>query len=87
MILTKVKPLSVQNDIGIDEHDGEGRTITMEFEKFNLVAVYVPNAGEGLKWLEYWTKQWDPDFLKYLKDLEKRTGKPVILTGDLNVAH
>ena len=87
MILTKVKPISVQNDIGIDEHDGEGRTITLEFEKFNLVAAYVPNAGEGLKRLEYWTKQWDPDFLKYLKDLEKRTGKPVILTGDLNVAH
>ena len=59
----------------------------MEFQKFNLVATYVPNAGEGLKRLEYRTKQWDPDFLKYLKDLEKSTGKPVILTGDLNVAH
>lgn len=79
--------MSVWNDIGKDEHDGEGWCITLEFKKFNLIAAYVPNAGEGLKWLEYWTKEWDPDFLKYMKDLEESTGKPVILCGDLNVAH
>ena len=72
-------------DIQIAKHDGEGRVLTAEFKDFYLVCVYVPNAGEGLKRLEYRTKEWDRDFLRYLKALEER--KPVILTGDLNVAH
>jgi len=65
-----VKPLRVLNDIGLPKHDGEGRTITLEYSKFVLVACYVPNAGQGLKRLEYWTKEWDPDFQNYLKNLE-----------------
>ena len=59
----------------------------MEFKSFILVCAYVPNAGEGLKRLDYRIKQWDVDFFAYLKDLEKTRCKPVILTGDLNVAH
>ena len=59
--------------------------MTAEFRDFYLVAAYVPNAGEGLKRLDYRTKEWDRDFIRYLKALERR--KPVILSGDLNVAH
>ena len=59
----------------------------MEFKKFILVATYVPNAGEGLKRLDYRIKQWDADFHAYLKQLETEKGKPVVLAGDLNVAH
>jgi len=59
----------------------------MEFKKFVLVATYVPNAGEGLRRLDYRISEWDADFHAYLKQLESNTGKPVILTGDLNVAH
>ncbi|CAI2359653.1 unnamed protein product [Moneuplotes crassus] len=84
-IFTKVIPLSVKYDIGIPKHDKEGRTITLEYEKFYLVAVYVPNAGSSLKWLNYRVAQWDVDFRNYLKSLELK-GKPVILMGDLNVA-
>ena len=69
----------------ISKHDKEGRLLTAEFHGFYLVAVYVPNSGEGLKRLDYRTKEWDKDFEKYLKELDKK--KPVILTGDLNVAH
>ena len=73
-------------DIGVPEHDTEGRVITAEFDKFYLVAVYVPNSGDKLKRHTYRTKEWDIDFMKYLKDLEQK-GKPVIVAGDLNVAH
>lgn len=59
--------------------------MTAEFKSFYLVAVYVPNSGDGLKRLDYRIKEWDLDFLRYLKALEKR--KPVVLAGDLNVAH
>lgn len=83
---SKLKPLDVKYDIGVSKHDNEGRTITLEFEKFFLVGVYVPNSGAALKWQEYRTNEWDLDFRAYLKDLERR-GKPVILCGDLNVAH
>lgn len=72
-------------DIQIAKHDGEGRVLTAEYERFYLVCVYVPNAGEGLKRLDYRVNEWDKDFARYLKALEKR--KPVILAGDLNVAH
>ncbi len=84
VILTKEEPISVRNDIGIAEHDEEGRVICAEFPEFFLANVYVPNSGQGLVRLEY-RQQWDSDFLSYLKNLEKE--KPVILTGDLNVAH
>ena len=85
-IFTKVKPLWVQFDFG-KKHNDEGRSITLEFERFVLVAVYVPNAGEGLKRLNYRIESWDADFHDYLKKLENDKNKPVILAGDLNVAH
>ena len=87
MILVKggfETPSSVVKGIGKEEHDGEGRTITLEFEKFFLVNCYVPNAGQGLKRLDYKLK-WDVDFSDYLNGL--RNKKHVILCGDLNVAH
>lgn len=83
-ILSRTKPLSVQYDIGIDVHDQEGRVITAEFDNFFLVTVYTPNSGNGLKRLDY-RQQWDRDFLLFLKKLEQN--KPVIVCGDLNVAH
>ena len=83
---SKLKPLDVKFDMGVHKHDKEGRTITLEFEKFFLVGVYVPNSGATLKWQDYRTNEWDLDFRAYLKDLERR-GKPVILCGDMNVAH
>lgn len=84
LILTKEKPLSVVNGIGIDEHDSEGRVITAEYADYYLVTVYTPNAQNGLKRLDY-RMQWDRDFLAYCTELEK--AKPVIFCGDLNVAH
>ena len=86
VIFTKLKPISVFNDIGTPKHDREGRTITLEFEKFFLIGVYVPNSGATLKWSDYRTKEWDLDFRAYLKKLEGK-GKPIIVAGDLNVAH
>lgn len=83
-ILSKVKPLNVTYDLGIEEHDQEGRVITAEFESYYLVTVYVPNSGRGLDRLSY-RQKWDVDFLTYIKELEKL--KPVIICGDLNVAH
>ncbi|CAI2372867.1 unnamed protein product [Moneuplotes crassus] len=86
-VFTKVKPLSVAYDLGIPKHDTEGRTITCEFEKFFLVTSYVPNAGVGkLERLDYRVNEWDTDFQDYLQGLEK-SGKPIILCGDLNVGH
>jgi exonuclease III len=78
--------MNVTYDIGTPKHDKEGRTITLEFEKFFLVGVYVPNAGATLKWQDYRTNEWDLDFRAYLKGLERR-GKPVVIAGDLNIAH
>ncbi len=83
-ILSKTKPLSVTNDMDMPEHDNEGRVITAEFETFYLVTVYTPNSGSELLRLEY-RQQWDADFLKFLKKLEAK--KPVLVCGDLNVAH
>jgi exodeoxyribonuclease-3 len=84
-VFTKIKPINVQNGILDAQHDNEGRTITVEFDKFYLVNVYVPNSKRDLSRLEYRSKLWDIDFLKYLKNLEQK--KPVIFCGDLNVAH
>ena len=83
-IYTRHNPLSVTYGIGIDEHDHEGRVITLEMEEFYLVCVYVPNAQDGLKRLDY-RMTWEDDFLAYIKALDEK--KPVIVCGDLNVAH
>ncbi|HHB77832.1 MAG TPA: exodeoxyribonuclease III [Saprospiraceae bacterium] len=83
-ILSKIEPISITNDMGVPEHDKEGRVICAEYKDFYLVTVYVPNSGQGLKRLDY-RQQWDVDFTAYLKNLEKT--KPVIVCGDLNVAH
>ena len=83
-IFTKIKPINVSYGIGIDEHDQEGRVITLEFEKFYLVNCYTPNAKRELERLSYRMK-WEDDFRDYLINLDKE--KPVILCGDLNVAH
>jgi exodeoxyribonuclease-3 len=83
-ILSKKAPVEVVSDLGIEEHDREGRVICADFENFYLVNVYVPNSGQKLERLDY-RKGWDRDFLRYLKELEKK--KPVIATGDFNVAH
>jgi exodeoxyribonuclease-3 len=83
-VLTRVKPLGVTEGIDIDEHDQEGRVLTLEYDDFYLVNVYVPNSGSGLKRLDY-RKSWDEAFLEYNKKLEEK--KPVIMTGDFNVAH
>ena len=82
--LSKTKPIKTINDLVISEHDNEGRVICTEYPFFYLVNVYVPNSGQQLVRLNY-RKQWDIDFLKYLKHLEKT--KPVIACGDFNVAH
>lgn len=83
-IFTKREPLTVTKGIGIDEHDHEGRVITLEYPEFYMVTVYTPNAQDGLKRLDY-RMRWETDFLSYLKGLEQE--KPVIFCGDLNVAH
>lgn len=83
-ILTRREPLTVVMDMNMEEHDQEGRVIAAEFPHWYLVTVYTPNSGSELKRLDY-RQSWDRDFLKYIKKLEKR--KPVIICGDLNVAH
>jgi exodeoxyribonuclease-3 len=83
-IMSKIEPLNVTCDMNVEEHDQEGRVITAEFPEFYLVTVYVPNAGEGLKRLDY-REKWDVDFRNYLVGLQAK--KPVIVCGDLNVAH
>lgn len=82
--LSKTKPLSIANDMGIKEHDMEGRIICTEYNEFYLVNVYVPNSGQQLDRLDY-RKTWDQDFLSYLETLDKK--KPIIACGDFNVAH
>ena len=84
VILSKKEPLSVSYDMGIEHHDKEGRIICAEYEDFYLVNVYTPNSKRELERLEY-RMEWEDDFRKYLKNLEKN--KPVIVCGDLNVAH
>lgn len=83
-IYTKHTPLSVVYGLGIDEHDHEGRVITLEYESFYLVTVYTPNSQDGLKRLDY-RMTWDDDFREYVKRLDEK--KPVIMCGDMNVAH
>ena len=83
-IFTRHQPLSVAYGIGVEEHDHEGRVITLEMEHFYLITVYVPNSQDGLKRLEY-RMTWEDAFLAYLQQLEEK--KPVVVCGDLNVAH
>jgi len=83
-VLSKITPLSVTKGINISDHDTEGRVLCLEYEKFFLVNVYVPNSGAELKRLGY-RQEWDKAFFSYLKNLEVL--KPVVLCGDLNVAH
>ena len=83
-VFSKEKALSVKYGIGIDEHDHEGRVITLEFENFYMVTVYTPNSQRELTRLEYRMK-WEDDFRNFLNDLRKN--KPVVVTGDMNVAH
>ncbi|MBO4334055.1 MAG: exodeoxyribonuclease III [Paludibacteraceae bacterium] len=83
-IFTKHRPLSVSYGMGVDEHDHEGRVITLELEQFYLVTVYTPNSQEELRRLDY-RMRWEDDFKVFLKKLEER--KPVVVCGDMNVAH
>lgn len=83
-VFTKEEPLSVSYGMGIEKHDHEGRVITLEFQNFYLVTVYTPNSQEELKRLSY-RMEWEENFLAYLKKLEEC--KPVIICGDMNVAH
>ena len=83
-IFTKHKPISVSYGIGVEEHDHEGRVITLEYENFYMITVYVPNSQDGLARLDY-RMRWEDDFLAYIKKLEE--SKPVVYCGDLNVAH
>ena len=83
-VFTKKEPLSVVNGIGIEEHDKEGRVITLEMDNFFLVTVYTPNSQDGLRRLDY-RMEWDDAFRDYLKKLDAE--KPVVVCGDMNVAH
>lgn len=83
-LYSKVKPRNIQYDLGMQEHDGEGRVLTADFDNFYLVNVYTPNSKRDLSRLKY-RQKWDRDFMDFLKYLEK--DKPVIFCGDLNVAH
>lgn len=83
-IFTRIKPLSVAYGIGVEEHDHEGRVITLEFDDLYLVTCYTPNSQDGLKRLDY-RMTWEDDFRRFLKALEAK--KPVVVCGDLNVAH
>ena len=83
-VFTRVKPLSARFGIGLDQHDKEGRVVTLEFEKFFLVDVYTPNSQDGLRRLDY-RMEWEDAFRDYLLSLDKQ--KPVLVCGDMNVAH
>lgn len=83
-IFTRHQPISVSYGLGIEEHDHEGRVITLEMQDFYLITVYTPNSQDGLRRLDY-RMTWEDDFLEYIKRLDEK--KPVIVCGDLNVAH
>jgi exodeoxyribonuclease-3 len=83
-VFTRIKPINVSYGLGIEEHDHEGRVITLEFPDFYFLTCYTPNSQEGLARLDYRMK-WEADFLSYIKNLDAK--KPVVFCGDLNVAH
>ena len=84
-IFSKIEPINIEYDLNIEKHDNEGRVICFELKNYYLVTVYTPNSKRDLSRLSYREKEWDVDFLKYIKEKEKK--KPVIFCGDLNVAH
>lgn len=84
-VLTRISPLSVSRGLGIEEHDAEGRVITLEFEDFFLLNVYTPNSKRDLARLDYRTRRWTPAFADFLDRLQHT--KPVVFCGDMNVAH
>ena len=84
-VFSKIKPIDAEIGLDIPKHNTEGRVITLEFDQYFLVTVYTPNAKRDLSRLPYRYKEWDPDFLAYVKSLDKT--KPVVFCGDLNVAH
>jgi exodeoxyribonuclease-3 len=84
-IFSKKKPVDVIHGLGHNDHDGEGRLITLEFKKFFLVHVYTPNSGQALARLKYRVEEWDVEFRKFLHKLQNK--KPIIVCGDLNVAN
>ena len=84
-VFSKIKPISINKGLNITKHYNEGRVICLEFDNYYLITVYTPNSKRDLSRLKYRYKEWDVDFLNYLKELEKL--KPVIFCGDLNVAH
>ena len=84
-VFSRREPINVSYGFGIEEHDQEGRVMTIEYDDYFLVNVYTPNSKDGLKRLDYRTQQWDVEFLKHVKKLEET--KPVVFCGDLNVAH
>ena len=83
-VFTRLQPLSVQYGMGVDDHDHEGRLITLEMDDYYVVTVYTPNSQEELRRLDY-RMQWEDDFRRYLLSLDSK--KPVIVCGDMNVAH
>ena len=85
LLMSRVEPINIRLGLGIDKHDDEGRVITAEFKNCYVVTVYTPNAKRELTRLDYRVNEWDKDFFKYVRKLEK--SKPVIFCGDLNVAH
>eukprot|EP00743_Colponemidia_sp_Colp-15_P010743 GILK01011867.1.p1 GENE.GILK01011867.1~~GILK01011867.1.p1 ORF type:complete len:398 (+),score=44.72 GILK01011867.1:92-1195(+) len=88
VLFTKLKPLSITYTMGKHaDHDYEGRLINAEYDSFSLITVYVPNSGQKLERLGYRTTSWEPDFRGYVKEMETQRGKPVVVCGDLNVAH
>jgi exodeoxyribonuclease III len=86
LVYSKVKPLAVIEGIGIEEYDNEGRVITLEYEEFLLVNAYFPNSRHGLERLDF-KLRFNEEYMKFVKNLELTTAKPVIMTGDFNVAH
>ena len=86
LVLSNIEPENVSNGIGIEEHDQEGRVILLEYKRFNLVNVYTPNSQSELTRLTYRIR-WEEDIRAWLKEVEASSGKPVVLCGDLNVAH
>lgn len=85
LVFTKEKPISYHKGLGLDNHDLEGRVVTLEFEKFYLVNVYTPNSKDGLLRLDYRVNEWDKEFRDYVNRLKEE--KSVVICGDLNVAH
>lgn len=84
LVFSKAEPLAAAYNLGLDEHNNEGRAITLEYEQFYLVNIYVPNAQDGLARIDY-RLRWEDDFRAYVQGLDKQ--KPVIICGDMNVAH